>query len=262
MEIRIITSSPDFAARLPKLFTKAFAASFDVHHDAVEGGKRSFVISDEKMIAKILTQFGYEPHGTVAHHVNYGLLEEENQRESFIKGAFLAGGSVTDPEKRYHLELVTDHYNVSRELTALFIDMGFDPKTVSRGGNYIMYFKQSSVIEDLLTTIGAPVAAMRIMSAKIEKDMMNTVNRKVNCDTANVAKTVEASSEQLAAIRKIREHMAFEGLSDKLKETAKLREENPELALSELAEMLSPPVSKSCLNHRLRKLIEISKSLS
>ena len=259
-EIRIITGSDDFAARLPRLFTRAFGVGFDEHPGPNERGKRTFGVTRPESMEKILDAFGYDRQ-IISHHVNLGLLEEDAARESFVRGAFLAGGSVTDPGKRYHLELVTDHYMVSREITALFLDMGFEPKTVSRGGNYIMYFKQSAVIEDLLTTIGAPVAAMGIMSAKIEKDMTNLVNRKVNCDTANVAKTVEASAEQLAAIRSLREKNALEGLSEKLREAARLREEYPELALSELAAMVEPPVSKSGLNHRLRKIVEIAKGL-
>ncbi|MGM9521355.1 MAG: DNA-binding protein WhiA [Oscillospiraceae bacterium] len=261
-EIRIITSSDEFAARLPRLFGRAFGVSFDELPDAGESGKRAFVITDTEKIRKILEAFGYDPEGVLSHHVNLGILEEDAAREGFVRGAFLAGGSVTDPGKRYHLEFVTDHYMVSREITALFMDMGFEPKSVARGGNYIMYFKQSSVIEDLLTTIGAPISAMGVMSAKIEKDMTNSVNRKVNCDTANVAKTVEAASVQLAAIRNIRRHKAFDSLPEKLRETAVLREENPELALSELALSAVPPVTKSCLNHRLRKLIEISEKLN
>ena len=261
-EIRIVTSSEGFASRLPKLFQRAFGITFDQLPQQGENGRRAFIITDAGKIESILEAFGYDAKGVVSHHVNLGILEEDDCRESFVRGAFLAGGSVTDPEKRYHLEFVTDHYRVSREITALFLDMGFEPRCVVRNGNYIMYFKQSSVIEDLLTTIGAPISAMGVMSAKIEKDMTNSVNRKVNCDTANVSKTVEASAAQLLAIRKIREHMAFDGLPERLQATAELRERFPELALSELAKAADPPVTKSCLNHRLRKLVEISEKLS
>ena len=260
-EIKIVTGSNDFAARLPKLFERAFDITFDVLPSKADSGRHILLIKDTDKISRVLEAFGYDPKGVVAHHVNLGILEEDDCRESFVRGAFLAGGSITDPEKRYHLELVTDHYRVSREITALFVDMGFEPRCVVRGGNYIMYFKQSSVIEDLLTTIGAPVSAMGVMSAKIEKDMTNTVNRKVNCDTANVTKTVEASAAQMAAIKKLREHMAFDELPERLRDTALLREKYPELALSELAKVAVPPVTKSCLNHRLRKLVEISEKL-
>ncbi len=176
-----------------------------------------------------------------------------------MRGAFFAGGSITDPQKTYHLELVTDHYSVSREALSLLLDMGFEPKSVARAGNFITYFKSSEAIEDFLTTIGAPIAAMEIMSTKIMKDMTNSVNRRVNCDTANVTKTVDAAQEQLEAIRSIDASGILLLLPERLRETAKLRTENPELSLSQLAAIADPPVTKSCLNHRLKKLIEIAK---
>ena len=258
-EIRFVTGSDAFAARLPRLFLRAFGVSFDEVSQKSGGGRRAVVMRRAGSIAAVADALGYAP-GTVSHHVNLGLLEDEESRAGFLRGAFLAGGSVTDPRKRYHLELVTGHYTVSREITALFIDMGFEPKTVSRGGNYIIYFKQSAMIEDLLTTAGAPVAAMGLMSAKIEKDMTNLVNRKVNCDTANVTKAVEASAATLEAIRILRESGRLEALPEKLRETARLREENPELNLTELAELFDPPITKSGLNHRLRKLTELAEN--
>jgi DNA-binding protein WhiA len=193
--------------------------------------------------------------------VNLGVLEEDCCRRSFIRGAFLTGGAITDPAKSYHLELVTDHYNVSREMYSLLLEIGFFPKETSRGGNYITYFKQSSAIEDFLTLIGAPLHAMEIMSAKIEKDMRNSVNRKVNCDTANVTKTVDAAASQIEAIGRIKAAGAFAALPEKLKQTAVLRQQNPELSIKELADISTPPVTKSCLNHRLRKLVEMSGAL-
>ena len=174
---------------------------------------------------------------------------------------FFAGGSITDPLKRYHLELATSHLQASRELEALLREDHFPPKSVSRNGSFITYFKQSDQIEDFLTLIGAPVAAMKVMSAKMEKDLRNSVNRRLNCDSANLDKAVEASQEQLEAIRRLEEAGVLETLPDKLKLTASLRQANPELSLSELAEEFDPPVTKSCLNHRLRKLVDLSKKL-
>ena len=227
-QIRVVTGSEDFARRLPRLLDRAFGISFDVLPGEESAGKRAFIVSDPGSMEKILDAFGYAGGGILSHHVNLGLLEDDEARAAFLRGAFLAGGSVTDPEKRYHLELVTGHYMVSREMTALFLDMGFEPKCAARAGNYIMYFKQSAVVEDILTTIGAPVAAMRVMGAKIEKDMKNIVTRQVNCDTANVAKTVEASAQVLENIRALRRSGRLDTLSDKLREAARLRLEHPE----------------------------------
>ena len=127
-------------------------------------------------------------------HVNFGMLEEETECMAYLRGAFLAGGSVTDPTKRYHLEMTTSHYKVSRETCALLIECGFSPKELTRGGNNILYFKQSDYIEDFLTAIGAQVSAMGVMEAKVEKDLRNGVNRRVNCETANLTKVVDALS--------------------------------------------------------------------
>ena len=121
------------------------------------------------------------------------------------------------------------------------------------------YFKNSRQIEDLLTAMGAPVAAMELMNAKVEKDLRNDVNRRVNCDAANAGKVVDAAQEQLEAISRLYERGQVEALPEKLKETIVLREAYPELSLSELAAEFDPPISKSCLNHRLRKLVELSR---
>jgi len=262
-EIKIITENREFAVILPKMFRKAFGVTFDVLPTLPEGrGKVSFVINDPKKLEHIFDMYGYSGASLVAHHINLGVLEEDCCRVSFLRGAFLAGGSVTDPMKRYHLELVTDHYSVSREMFSLLLEMGFEPKVTSRTGNYIVYFKQSETIADVLTMIGAPVSAMDIMSAKIEKEMTNRVNRRVNCDTANVLKVVDAAQRQIASIRVIESTSGLGSLPDKLRETAELRLENPESSMSELAQLHTPPLTKSCLSHRLRKLTEIADELS
>ena len=120
-----------------------------------------------------------------------------------MRGAFLAGGSVTDPEKRYHLELATPHRSVSREMFSVLLDMGFSPKETQRSGNSLLYFKKADLIADFFTSLGAPVAAMNVMTAKVDKEMRNTVTRQINCDSANADKTVAAAQEQMAAIRRI-----------------------------------------------------------
>ena len=158
--------------------------------------------------------------------------------------------------------MTTSHLQVSREIESLLVECGYPPKSLSRNGSSITYFKQSDQIEDFLTMIGAPVAAMNIMSAKLEKDLRNSVNRRLNCDSANLDKAVEAAQEQLEAIRRLQACDLLEQLPDKLQETAALRLEYPELSLSELAEEFDPPISKSCLNHRLRKLMELARKLS
>ena len=257
-EIRIITESRDFAARLPRLFKKAFGITFDQEPAAHDRGKLQFAISSEDKISRIFETLQMDLKASLTLHVNFGMLEEEAECMAYLRGAFLAGGSVTDPAKRYHLELTTSHYKVSRETCALLLDAGFSPKETTRGGNSILYFKQSNLIEDFLTAIGAPVCAMGVMEAKVEKDLRNGVNRRVNCETANLTKVVDASMEQVAAIRKLQKRGQLKDLPPKLRETAKLRLENPEATLQELAAMQDPPVSKSAMNHRMRKLVALA----
>ena len=256
--IRIVTESRDFAQRLPKLFQKAFSLKFDQTPET-EQGKQIFSMDDPRKIHLIYDVFGLEAATTVALQVNLGILEEDCCRVSFLRGAFMAGGSVTDPEKRYHLELATSHLRVSREVKHLMEEVGFAPKCVTRAGSHVLYFKQSDQIEDFLTTLGAPVCAMGIMEAKVEKDLRNGVNRRVNCETANLGKAVDAAQEQLAAIRRLKERGLYEELPQKLKETAQLRQDHPEATLLELSQMQDPPVSKSAINHRMRKLMELSR---
>jgi len=258
-EIRIVTGNKVLGKRIVDMFLAAFKTSFDIMPDEEETGKQAYIISDPGKISRIFEIYGFSKENVLAHHVNLGVLESDCCIKSFIRGAFLTGGAVTDPAKSYHLELVTDHYNVSRQTYSLFLEMGFTPKETSRSGNYIIYFKQSAAIEDFLTFIGAPIHAMELMSAKIEKDVRNTVNRKVNCDTANVTKTVDASAAQIEIIESIKAKGTYEALPDKLKQAAELRVEFPELSIKELAEVSKPPVTKSCMNHRMRKLAEISR---
>ena len=260
-EIRIITESRDFAARLPRLFKKAFGITFDQEPAAQDRGKLQFAISSEDKIAKIFETLQMDLKASLTLHVNFGMLEEEAECMAYLRGAFLAGGSVTDPAKRYHLEVTTSHYKVSRETCALLIECGFSPKELSRGGNNILYFKQSDYIEDFLTAIGAQVSAMGVMEAKVEKDLRNGVNRRVNCETANLTKVVDASMGQMAAIRALEEAGELDKLPGKLRETALLRRENPEATLQELAAMLNPPITKSAINHRMRKLLELARAL-
>ena len=259
-EVRIITENPNFAARLPKLFHRAFGLRFDRQPEPDQPGKMVFQITERKKLDHITNLLGYDPRQNLVH-INFAMLEEECCRASFLRGIFFAGGSVTDPLKRYHLELTTSHAQASRELDVLLRECGYPPKSVSRNGSFVTYFKQSDQIEDFLTLIGAPVAAMNVMSAKMEKDLRNSVNRRLNCDSANLDKAVLAAQEQMEAIRALQTAGLLDQLPDKLQMTAALRLENPELTLSELAEEFDPPVSKSCLNHRLRKLLELAKAV-
>lgn len=253
-ELRIITASGDFAQRLPRLFKRAFGLSFD-ELPKEDSGKKSLVIRDRDKLARVFSAFGEDIDSSLTHHLNYVVVEEECCRTAFVRGAFLAGGSVTDPEKNYHLELATPHHSVSREAYSLLLDMGFAPKETMRGANSLLYFKKADAIADFFTKLGAPVTAMNIMTAKVDKEMRNTVTRQINCDSANADKTVAAAQEQLEAIRRIAADYGLDALPEQLKQAALLRITNPEASLADLARLSYPPVTKSCLSHRLKKIL-------
>jgi DNA-binding protein WhiA len=257
-EIRLITGSAAFSQRLPKLFKRAFSLSFDRLPEGSSAGKQRFLIQDRDKLRTIFDAFGAELDGTLSHHVNFGILEDEGAPEAFVRGAFLAGGSVTDPEKRFHLELATPHQSVSREMHTVLLDLGFSPKEAARGGNALLYFKKADAIADFFTTLGAPVTAMGVMTAKVDKEMRNTVTRQINCDSANADKTVAAAQEQLEAIRRYVHAYGMDALPETLRDTALLRIANPEASLADLALLSDPPVTKSCLNHRLKKIMSIA----
>ena len=168
---------------------------------------------------------------------------------------------MTDPEKRFHCELVTSHYNVSRECYSLLLELGFTPRETKRGGNSVIYFKQADAMAELLTTLGASNGGMQVVSAKIEKSMSNSVNRKLNCDFANADKVVAAAQEQLNAIKKVDREIGLSELPEGLQQAAFLRIANPDMSLADLALLSDPPVTKSCLNHRLKRLVSMAETI-
>lgn len=258
-ELRVVTEHAPFAQRLEKLLYRAAGLRPLRRSGEDTGGKIILSLHDPRDLEKLCALYGLEPERSPSHHINLGVLEEECCRVSFLRGAFLAGGSITDPSKGYHMEFITSHYSVSREACTLLGELGLKPGEIARSGNYVIYFKQSEVIEDLLTTLGAPLAAMELMNAKAEKELSNEVNRRTNCDVANLGKAVDAAQDQLRAIRQLEERGLLQELSPRLREAARLRRENPELSLSQLADIPSPPLSKSSLHHRLKKLMEMAE---
>lgn len=258
--IRIITESREFALILPKLFKKAFGVNFDTAPEDSASGKMNFQITSREKLALIMEAYGFNPKDTLSLHINLSVIEDDCCKAAFLKGAFLAGGSVTDPGKAYHMEFTTTHQSVAREAFALMQEvLGFYPKSAQRSGGQVLYIKQSEMISDCLTYLGAPLAAMGIMEARLEKELNNKVNRRCNCDDANTSKVVEAAQEQLVSIRTLQELGILKSLPVKLQQAAAARQENPEASLTELAAIMEPPISKPAMNHRLKRLVEMAK---
>lgn len=182
-------------------------------------------------------------------------------KRSFIRGAFLSSGSVSDPQKSYHFEIVCQTETQANQLVELLESFGIDAKIVWRKGTYVVYLKEGSGIVDTLNIMGAHVSLMELENIRILKDMRNNVNRQVNCETANINKTVSASVKQIEDIKLIEQTVGLNKLPLGLHEIAAARIDNPDISLKELGELLNPPIGKSGVNHRLRKLADIAKDI-
>lgn len=191
-----------------------------------------------------------------------GLLIQQNCcKRAYIRGAFLAGGSISDPNKSYHFEIVCRSIPQAEQLRDVINSFDMDAKIVARKKYQVVYLKEGSQIVDILNIMEAHVALMNLENVRILKEMRNSVNRKVNCETANISKTVNAAVKQLADIEYIRETAGLSYLPENLKEMALLRLEYPDAPLAELGTYLNPPVGKSGVNHRLRRISEMADSL-
>ena len=182
-------------------------------------------------------------------------------KRAFIRGAFLASGSMSDPNKSYHFEIVCRTKEQAEQLQMLMNGFETEAKIVERKGHFVVYLKEGSQIVDMLNVMEAYVSLMNLENVRILKEMRNSVNRKVNCETANISKTVNAAVKQLEDIELIRSKLGLDQLPQNLREMALIRLEYPEAALKELGNYLTPPVGKSGVNHRLRKLAEIAEDL-
>lgn len=193
--------------------------------------------------------------------VNPMLVERSCCKQAFVRGAFLATGSVTDPNKGYHFEIVCNTKKQADMLFHLIESFGLFPKQIERKKYVVVYLKDGSAIVDILNIMGAHVSLMNMENVRILKDMRNHVNRRVNCETANINKTVNAAQKQVQDILYIQETKGLSYLPSHLREIAMLRVEEPDMPLKELGECLSPPLGKSGVNHRLRKISEIANEL-
>lgn len=182
-------------------------------------------------------------------------------RRAYLRGAFLSVGHISDPNKSYDLEFVcTEDYQV-QTIMGYMGSFGIEMKLTSRKGNSVVYIKDADSLVDALNVMGAHNALMYIENLRVEKDFRNLINRQVNCEAANISKTVKAAEKQINDIRKIEKYLGLDKLPIQLKEIAKLRLEHTESSLTELGELLNPPVGKSGVNHRLRKLSEIADTI-
>lgn len=217
-------------------------------------------IPDAHLRRQVLEHFG---HGEkeVSLRLNRANLDCDACARAYLRGAFLVCGAVTDPEKDYHLEFATPRYHLSRDLLALFREVNFPAKIVTRGGSYVVYIKGSEAIEDCLTYLGATKAALEMMGVKMVKSIRNDTNRRINCESANIDKTVQAAVAQVEAVRRIESVCGLSALPEELQEVARLRLDNPDLSLRDLGALLDPPLTRSGVNHRLQRILKFAADL-
>ena len=249
--IRLQSESVEVRKRATSLFRQAFGV-------VTENDDAGILIRDPDDLARVYAAYGYDNlQGSL--QLNRALVEEECCKNAFLRGAFLAGGSISTPDKGYHLELVTSHYYVARQTDALLMDIDRAPNSLMRRGYHVLYYKDGEKIGDFLSAMGATNASMELMLVKMEREMRNNINRRSNCEFANISKTVNAAVKQKQAIQKLKDQGKYEDLPAALKETAELRMRYPDLSLGELCKMFDPPISKPGLNNRIRKLIQLSE---
>lgn len=189
------------------------------------------------------------------------LLKSSCCKRAYLRGVYLAAGSMSNPEKGYHFEFVCDKQEQAQKLLEVLRDFSIEAKEVLRKKYYVVYLKDGEAIVDLLNIMGAHVALMELENTRIVKEMRNSINRRVNCEAANITKTVNAAAKQVEDILYIQKHLGFERIPDNLKQMAQLRLDYPDATLKELSELSNPPVGKSGINHRLRKLSELAERL-
>lgn len=266
-QLKIYTDNLTVARKYFMLIKETFHGEVAILNRNGQGNKNSYalLLKEQKLTDQILKAIKVmredysfvEPQGVV----DRCLLQNTCCKRAFIRGVFLTNGSMSDPEKTYHFEIIMSTESRALQIQEVIRSFGIDAKIVVRKKYYVVYVKDGSQIVDILNIMEAHKALMDLENIRILKEMRNSINRKVNCETANINKTVTAASKQIDDIVYIKEQMGFSDLSPGLEEVALLRMEHPDASLKELGEMLSQPLGKSGVNHRLRKLSEIADRL-
>ncbi len=256
--VRISTESAAVAQRAYSLIKAFLDISGDIVTKPVRGKTTHAIeVRAEADAMRLLSALGLLSKNGIVFRGSG--IDEACCRRAFLRGAFLGGGTVTNPEKEYHMEISSPRGDLAEDVVRAFESFGLRARTFSRKGNTVVYFKNSEEIGDALNIIGASMAYMEFTSVRILKERRNSVNRRVNCDSANLDKTVDAGRAQIAAIRKLEAAGRLSTLPESLCEAATVRLSNPEATLSEMAALLK--ISKSGVAHRMRKLTEMAETL-
>ena len=266
IQLQIQTENPIVLRKCFTILNKAFSIkTSEIEQECLQNHKNSvytIVLDKEEDIKNIFQEIKLLDDEGVLHDlrgiVNPTIVEQYCCRRGFVRGAFLCIGSMSDPNKGYHLELVCNNMHQAKQLQDILLLFDLDAKIIERKKHYVVYIKEGSHIVDFLGITKARVALMNLENLRIVKEMRNSINRQVNCETANIAKTVNAATKQIEDIIFIRDYIGFSKLPDNLREMAQVRLEHPQTPLKDLGQYLEAPVGKSGVNHRLRKLCEIA----
>ena len=263
--INVQTENAAIARRIFSLIKKCFGVEVELLvRKKMKLKKNNIYISRIKVKAKeILDELGILQDGMFKQEIDKSILKNDICKRSYLRGAFLAGGSVNNPEtSSYHLEIFSLYEEHSADLTALMNQYELNSKQLERKKGYISYLKEAEKISDFLSLIGGYQALLKFEDVRIISDMRNSVNRLVNCETANLNKTVSAAMKQVESIQLIDKEIGIDNLPDRLREVARLRIDNQDVSIKELGEMVSTgKISKSGINHRLRKLNEMADKI-
>lgn len=267
--IRIHTENVAVARKYFTLLKKAFNIRTDIsiRRNAFLKKNRTYAVmvrEHEDAIRVLEAAKLVNEHGEIGENLSVVrnlVIQNDCCRRAFIRGAFLAAGSISDPEKFYHFEIACTSMEKAKQLQEVISTFSIDAKIVVRKKYYVVYIKEGSQIVELLGLMEAHVALMELENIRILKEMRNSVNRQVNCETANINKTVSAAVKQLGDITYIRDTVGLDYLPEALAEIAQIRLDKPDATLKELGESLNPPVGKSGVNHRLRKISTIAETL-
>jgi len=240
-------------------YLKNYCSVNPVISDGSSKKMTAYLKTDEEK-SRVFEKFGHSLKEATLR-INRANISDECCAASFLRGVFLSCGTVTSPERGYHLEFVVPYKRLCTDLIKFMDELNLNPKYIVRKGNHVVYFKDSESIEDILAIIGAQDASLYLMGIKIEKDVKNKVNRRLNFEISNINKTVNAAKQQVEAIRIIEEKKGLSSLPENLQKIAVLRMENPEISLKDLQMMMDEPISRSGINHRLAKLIQIAETL-
>lgn len=268
-KIRIKTETQPTAEKIKKLLWKTFKVDVDIsaRENAYSKVGRTYtlLVGDHQQALKILqaTKLINENNeiGENFSITNNIVIMKDCCKRDFIRGAFMAAGSISDPNKSYHFEIKCNSEKKAKQLIELLENYNIDGKMVARKGGYVVYIKEGEGIVDVLNVMEAHVSLMEMENVRILKGMSNYYNRQVNCETANIKKTVATSVRQIDDIDFIIQNKGIDYLPEKLQDIAWVRKENPDASLQELGEMLDPPLGKSGVNHRLRKICQIAQEL-